>query len=367
VGSSSSSDSISSDSTDESDSEDSDDSDATSDSDNSSQLTKKKKKKKKTAKRKRGVVTPPKAFSSKTEALMTAMMRQNRKNLKLVLKARSDAISATGSLASKMTTARQMCLEAMTGFLDGGDKFVPPPIYSDLENLGWTKESIQHTQRRHCVGAIGSRHKSNVTVTNRMNQTLKSGDFSCGNDCSYASCRNGVTVFAVAPLTQEVARANDLDYQAYESATHRTQEDTKKQLQGSKVVAPESLREVIKYLNNYIVWLEVLVGDECLHLLAIIRLRDCLDENEERLEPVLTDHLLLTILWRVHEDARQFFHKCEMWNVESRRAVTQVEPVRNGDATGRGTDDCQEHYLPLRQVFREEKGQGEGQGQRERL
>ena len=30
--------------------------------------------------------------------------------------------------------------------------------------------------------------------------------------------------------------------------------------------------------------------------------------------PVLIKHLLLTILWRVHEDARQFFHKCEMWN-----------------------------------------------------
>ena len=54
---------------------------------------------------------------------------------------------------------------------------------------------------------------------------------------------------------------------------------------------PESLQEVIKYLNNYIVWLEVLVGDECSHLLAVMRLRDCLDENEERLglEPVLVE------------------------------------------------------------------------------
>ena len=48
---------------------------------------------------------------------------------------------------------------------------------------------------------------------------------------------------------------------------------------------------MIKYLNNYIVWLEVLVGDECSHLLAVMRLRDCLDENEERLglEPVLVE------------------------------------------------------------------------------
>ena len=313
-GSSSSEDSSDSDSTSDSDSEDSDDSDATSDSDNSSRLTKKKKKKKKKAKRTRGRVTPPKTSSSKTEALIKAMMHENRKNLKLVLKARDDAISATGSPASKMTTARQMCLEAIAGFVDVGVKFVPPPIYAELDNLGWTKESVQHTQRRLCVGVRGSRYKSNVTVSNRMNHTLKSGDFSCGNDCSYISCRNGVTVFAVAPLTQEVARANDLDYRAYESATHRTQEDTKKQLQGSKVVAPESLREVIRYLNNYVVWLEVLAGDECSHLLEVIRLRDGLDENEERLEPVLTDHLLLTVLWRVHEDARQFFHKCEVWN-----------------------------------------------------
>ena len=56
-------------------------------------------------------------------------------------------------------------------------------------------------------------------------------------------------MFAVTPLTQEVARANDLDYRAFDSATHRTQEDTRKQLQGQKVPPPESLREVIRYLK----------------------------------------------------------------------------------------------------------------------
>ena len=308
--SSSSSDSnSSSDSSDASDSEDSDDSSATSDSDSSAQRLKKKKKRKQ---KRRGVVTPPK--TSRTARWIKTMMHENRKILKLALKACGDATSATGSPASKMTTTRQVGLEAMTGFVDEGYPFVPPPIYTELEKQGWTKEAIQNLQRQFCVGAIGSRYKSNVTVTPKMNQTLKSGDFSCGNDCSYAGCRSGVTVFAVTPLTQEVARANDLDYRAFDSATHRTQEDTRKQLQGQKVPPPESLREVIRYLNNYIVWLEVLVGDECPHLLEVVRLRDCLDENEERLEPVLLEHLLLTILWRVHEDARQFFHKCEMWN-----------------------------------------------------
>jgi len=292
-----------------SNSEDSDDSSATSDSDSSSRRLKKKKRRKQ---KRRGVVTPPK--TSKTEAWMETMMRENRKTLKLALKARGNAISATGSPASKMTTARQLCLEAM------------PRIYIQLEAQGWTKDAIQNLQRRFCVGAMGSRHKSNVTVTNKMNQTLKSGDFSCGNDCSYAGCRNGVTVIAVTPLTQEMARADNLDYRAFKSATPGPRRMSEAVARGQKVPPPESLREVIKYLNNYIVWLKVLVGDECSNLLAVVRLRDCLDENEERLEPVLIEHLLLTILWRVHEDARQFFHKCEMWN--------RGEPLPKSNLTG---------------------------------
>jgi ferredoxin len=147
-----------------------------------------------------------------------------------------------------------------------------------------------------------------------MNLTLKSGDYSCGNDCSYDGCRNGVSPFAVPPLSQTAAREDNLEYEAFEAATHRTPAESKKQIQGTKAPPPKSLQNAIKHLNNFIVWLEMLVGAECSHLLAVIRLRDCLDENEERLEPVLTDRLLLSILWKVHEDARQFFHRCEMWN-----------------------------------------------------
>ena len=250
----------------------------------------------------------------------------------------------------------------MTGFEDGEDPFIPPQIYTKLEEQSWTKDAIQNLQRRFCVGATGSRYKSNVTITNKMNITLKSGDFSCGNDCSYAGCRNGVTVFAVTPLTQEMARADDLDHRAFESATHRTQEESKKQLQGQRVPPPEFLREVIKYLNNYVVWLEVLVGDECSHLLAAVRLRNCLDDNEERLEPVLTKHLLLTILWRVHEDARQFFHRCEMWN--------RGEPLPKSNLTGMVTL-LEDELMVVRSITcpydkffekKKEKEKGKGKG-----
>ena len=122
-----------------SDSDSEDNSTTTSDSDTSSRLSRKNRKK-----RKRGVVTPPK--SSRTMALMKTLIRMNQRNLKLALQARDNAVSATGSPASKMTTARQMCLEAMTGFEDGEDPFIPPQIYT-LEEQSWTKDAIQNLQR----------------------------------------------------------------------------------------------------------------------------------------------------------------------------------------------------------------------------
>jgi hypothetical protein len=242
------------------------------------------------------------------------MMRGNRKNLKIALKARDDAMAATGSPASKMSMSRQVALEARTGHHNGQIPFVPPKIYTDLEAAGWTKEAIQNPQRRHCKGVKGSMHKTNITVTSKMNLTLKTGDYSCGNDCSHEGCKNGVSPFAVPPLSLAMAREDNIDHEAFEAATHRTPAESKKQIQGTKATPPKSLSTAIKHLNNYVVWLEVLVGDKCSHLLAVMRLRDCLDENKDRLEPVLTDRLLLTILWKVHEDARQFFHHCELWN-----------------------------------------------------
>ena len=53
-------------------------------------------------------------------------------------------------------------------------------------------------------------HKSNVTISNRLALTIKSGDLSNGNDCTYEGCGGGITVFAVPPLSQERARENSL-------------------------------------------------------------------------------------------------------------------------------------------------------------
>jgi hypothetical protein len=207
--SSSSSDSSSSSSSD--DSENSDDSSETSDSNASSIQPKRKKKKKK-----HGRVTRRRTSHSKTKNLIEMMMRGNRKNLKIALMTRDDARAATGSPASKMSKSRQVALEAMTGHHDDQTPFVPPQFYTNLEAAGWTKEAIQNLQRRLCKGVKGGSHKSNITVTSKMNQTLKSGDYSCGNNCSYDGCRNGVSPFAVPPLSQAMAREDNLEHEAFE-------------------------------------------------------------------------------------------------------------------------------------------------------
>ena len=46
----------------------------------------------------------------------------------------------------------------------------------------------------------------------------------------------------------------------------------------------------------------------------VIRLRDTLYDLESELDLSLDRHLCLTLLWRVHEDARRFFHHCDTWS-----------------------------------------------------
>jgi hypothetical protein len=50
---------------------------------------------------------------------------------------------------------------------------------------------------------------------------------------------------------------------AFESATHRTQAENRKQLLGLKVAPPKTLREVTRILNNYTCWLKVMFGSNC--------------------------------------------------------------------------------------------------------
>ena len=79
--------------------------------------------------------------------------------------------------------------------------------------------------------------------------------------------------------------------------------ENKKFLAGEKFGPPKDLGKVIRVLNNYICWAEVMLGGECPHLLQVVRPRDTLDEDQDELGPVLDKYLLMSILWKVHKDA----------------------------------------------------------------
>ena len=69
----------------------------------------------------------------------------------------------------------------------------------------------------------------------------------------------------------------------------------------------------MRVLTNYIRLLEVLFGDWCPHMQWVLRLQDALDTHERLLENRITPVLMINLLWKVHQDSRQFFVGCEQW------------------------------------------------------
>ena len=209
---------------------------------------------------------------------------------------------------------RLKVLEACAGHDDNDGPFTPPPIYDELEVVGWHKDAVYAALRHSCVEVKGSRHWNNVHINSRIVVTFKSGNLSMGRDKTFKGCTVGVTLLAVLQLSQKMAHDNILENQAFEDTTHKTQADNKKYLAGQKFAPPKSLHEVIRVINNYICWLEVMFGSNCRHLIQVVQLRDSLDENKEELELAMCRYLRLSILWKVHKDAQYFFdHQCEKW------------------------------------------------------
>ena len=89
--------------------------------------------------------------------------------------------------------------------------------------------------------------------------------------------------------------------------------DIRQQVTGSKFEPPQSLQGLVQVLTNYIWLLEVLFGDWCPHMQWVLRLRDALDTHERLLENRITPVLMINLLWKVHQDSRQFFVGCERW------------------------------------------------------
>jgi hypothetical protein len=97
------------------------------------------------------------------------------------------------------------------------------------------------------------------------------------------------------------------------ASTLKSVADVRKHVTGSKVELPSDLLGLVRMFNNYCLLLEMLFGPSCPHLVQVRALRDGLEDNETDLELRMTTVLCLQLLWRTHQDARQFFLACERW------------------------------------------------------
>jgi hypothetical protein len=252
-----------------------------------------------------------------TSDLCAELLRINAANMKTLLEAHrvtDMAMAATGTSASKLSISRLLAMEAAAGVNDDGDPFEPSKYFLEVQKEGLTIEACHAGLRRCCAPVAGSQHKTRVHVTRAMAQTAKNGNYAASNDNTYEGCTTGVTPFATPYLQAKDAHEEELDSNAFETATHRTQAGNKRFLAGTRFTAPRNVSDVLKVLNNYICWVGTMFGDWCPHLLMVIQLRDTLYDLESDLDFSLDRHLCLTLLWRVHEDARRFFHHCDTWS-----------------------------------------------------
>jgi hypothetical protein len=100
----------------------------------------------------------------------------------------------------------------------------------------------------------------------------------------------------------------------FEASTLKSVADVKRHVTSAKVELPTSLLGLVRVLNNYCRLLDELFGPECHHLEHVLAIRDALETHEADLESRLTSTLILHLMWRIHQDARQFFLACKGWD-----------------------------------------------------
>ena len=132
-------------------------------------------------------------------------------------------------------------------------------------------------------------------------------------DRTYVGCTKGITIFTTPWRTAEGMNEDLAEDEYFEASTLKSVADVKRHVTSAKVELPTSLLGLVRVLNNYCRLLEELFGPECHHLEHVLAIRDALEMHEADLESRLTSMLILHLMWRIHQDARQFFLACEGW------------------------------------------------------
>jgi hypothetical protein len=119
--------------------------------------------------------------------------------------------------------------------------------------------------------------------------------------------------FAVPWRSADAVNQDLADERCFLEATLKSPADIKKHAMGTPFDAPTTLQELARVLTNYSRCLEVIVGCDCLHLIFVLQLWGGLDLHEQVLESRVNPTLIINLLWKVHQDSRQFFDRCEKW------------------------------------------------------
>jgi len=174
-------------------------------------------------------------------------------------------------------------------------------------------DNYSRVMRRLVVAVPSSAHKCNVHITPKLIAMVKSITFLGDDDRTYVGCAKGITPFSVPWLLAETVNNDLAEERYYQELTLKSTADVRKRESSSRFDPPTSLQGLVQVLMNYIRLVEVLFGNKCPHLLCVIQVRDKLDYHKRLLEGRVTPALMINVLWRVHQDARQFFNRCEKW------------------------------------------------------
>ena len=142
---------------------------------------------------------------------------------------------------------------------------------------------------------------------------MKTLNFSANDDRTFLGCTSGITPFAVPWRSADAVNQDLVDERCFSEATLKSPADIKKHAMGTTFDAPTSLQGLVRVLTNYSRLLEVIFGCECPHLILVLQLQDGLDLHERILDNRVTPTLMINLLWKVHQDSRQFFNHCEKW------------------------------------------------------
>ncbi len=218
----------------------------------------------------------------------------------------------SGDKESKLTAMRKKILQACSG---QGDTpvFTTTAVYKEIETEGSTSEALGRILRRLLKPVSCSMNKTNIYVTPQLILTVKLLCFSANGDKTHAGCTKGITIFAIPWRSIEVMNEDAAEEEYFEASTLKSVADIRKHVGGTKVEIPTALLGLVRMFNNYSLLLEVLFGSNCPHLIHVLALRDGLEDNKNDLEMRITKTLCLQLLWRVQQEARQFFIACERW------------------------------------------------------